>query len=214
MKYHVLRFDVWLCLLISVLLAFGAGKLAEGLLQQKYEEHKQEHKVDVGQIGGKADESVFRAQNVDDLLANDTFTIVSKGIKYMNEGAGYYKNFYIYAVTLPSGQRVAARVNQENVTHTGDSIYSGDSILPVGRIIKEDLTKEEYFMDQIEYSKPLDRTDFYIDMVGEAEIQSEESFIEAPIILIQLLVIAIVFPITHALGSKIGIFPYFFNPRI
>ncbi len=214
MQYHHLRFDIWLCLLFSVLLAMGAEKVANKFLMQKYEVHKEEHKVDVGEIGGKATDDVFRAQNIEDLLSHDTFTVISPGIEYRNKGAGYYKGMYLYALTLPSGERIAARINNESVVNDGDSIFSGNSTLPVGRVIKEDLTKDTYFIEQIEYKEPLSRKDFYIDMVGKAEIASEESFIEGPIILIQLLTVLFTFPIFHAIGSKIGIFPYFFAPKM
>ena len=85
--------------------------------------------------------------------------------------------------------------------------------MPVGKIIKEDLTKDKTFLDQIEFKEPLDRKDFYIDMVGAAEIQSKESFIETPIIIMQIIIVLITFPIFHAIGSKLGIFPYFFAPK-
>ena len=116
-------------------------------------------------------------------------------------------------MTLPSGERVAARINEESVIHEGNSIYSGNATLPVGKVIKEDLSQDEYFLGQIEHSNPLDRKDFYIDMVGAAEIQSEDSFIEGPVSLIQIIVVCIMFPIFHAIGSKIGIFPYIFKKR-
>lgn len=211
MRYHILRFDIWLCLALSVLLAMGIGYLSNNVLMKKYEEHKAEHKVEVGEIGGRSKEDTFKAQNVEDLLSHDTFTVVSKGIEYRNKGAGYHKNYYLYALTLPSGERVAARINEESVIHEGDSIYSGNSTMPVGKIVKEDLTQDEYLLGQIEYSKPLDRKDFFVDMVGEAEIQSQESFIEGPVVLVQLLTIFITFPIFHAIGSKLGIFPYIFK---
>lgn len=213
MRYHHLRFDIWLCLLFSVLLAMGAEKIANKFLVQKYEVHKEEHKVGMGEIGGKATEEVFRAQNIEDLLSHDTFTVISPGIEYRNKGAGYYKGMYLYALTLPSGEKVAARINNESVESDGDSIFSGNSTLPVGRIIKEDLSKDTYFIEQIEHKESLTRKDFYIDMVGKAEIASEESFIEGPIILIQLLTVLFTFPIFHTIGSKIGIFPYFFAPK-
>lgn len=213
MRYHHLRFDIWLCLLLSVLLAMGAEKVANKVLPQKYEEHKEEHKVDAGEIGGKATDEIFRAQNIEDLLSHEEFTVISPGIEYRNKGAGYYKGVYLYALTLPSGEKVAARINNESVVSDSDSIFSGNSTLPVGRIIKEDLSKDTYFINQIEYKEPLTRKDFYIDMVGNAAIASEESFIEGPIILIQLLTVFLTFPIFHAIGSKIGIFPYFFAPK-
>lgn len=212
MRYHILRFDIWLCLLLSVLLAMGTGKLANNMLEKKYEGHKQEHKVEAGQIGGKAEENTFRAQNIEDLLSHDTFTIESKGIQYMNKGAGYYKGMYLYAVTLPSGEKVAARINNESVLR-GDDIYTSVSTLPIGRIIKADLSTEANFLSQIEHSEPLDRKDFYIDMVGEAEIKSEEDFIELPVMLVQLATVFITFPIFHMIGSKIGIFPCIIPPK-
>ncbi len=213
MRYHYLRFDIWICLLLSFLLSLGTEKISTTILQDKYKEHKQEHKVDVGQVGGIADENVFRAQSVEDLLNHDLFTVVSPGIEYRNKGAGYYKGFYMHALTLPSGEIVAARINSESVVSDSDSIYSGNSTLPVGKIIKEDLTKEKYFIEQIEYKEPLTRTDFYIDMVGDAAIKSEESFIEGPTIVLQFLTIIITFPIFHTIGSKLGIFPCFYQRK-
>lgn len=88
MRYHNLRYDIWLCLLFSVLLAMGTAKIANNILADKYEQHKEEHKVEIGEIGGKADETIFRAQNIEDLLTHDTFTVVSPGIEYRNKGAG------------------------------------------------------------------------------------------------------------------------------
>ena len=38
------------------------------------------------------------------------------------------------------------------------------------------------------------RKDFYIDMVGEAEIASEDNFIETPVMIIQLVIVLITFP--------------------
>lgn len=156
---------------------------------------------------------MIRAQNIEDLLANEYFTIESPGIEYRNKGAGYHNGYYLYAITLPSKEKVAALINQDSVVSVGDSIYSGTSIMPVGKIVKEDLTKDKYFLDQIEFKEPLDRKDFYIDMVGNALIKSEEEFIETQIMIIQIIVVLITFPIFHAIGSKLGIFPYFFAPK-
>lgn len=212
-RVHILRFDIWLCLLFSVLLAFGAGKIATNILENKYEKYTESKKVDSNEIGGVATEETFRAQNMEDLLSHDTFTIVSPGIEYRNKGAGYYKGMYLYAVTLPSGEKVAARVNSDSVTSTSDSIYSGDSILPVGRIIEADLTSEPNFLSQIEVKEPLSAKNFYIDMVGEAEVIAAEYYVEGTVLLIELLIIVITFPIFHSLGVRIGIFPYIFPPK-
>ena len=86
MRYHYLRFDIWLCLLISMLLTFIPVKILEATLPKSYESYEEEHKVEDGEIGGIADENVYRAQSVEDLLSHDTFTVVSPGIQYRNKG--------------------------------------------------------------------------------------------------------------------------------
>lgn len=213
MRYHYLRFDIWLCLLISMLLTFIPVKILEATLPKSYESYEEEHKVEDGEIGGIADENVYRAQSVEDLLSHDTFTVVSPGIQYRNKGGGYHNNRYMHALTLPSGERIAAVINGDSVQNTGDSIYSGDSILPVGKIVYEDLTQDEYFINQIEYSENLTRRDFYIDMIGEGGRLSQEDYTELPILFAQIITVVIAFPILHALGSKFGLFPYFFPPK-
>ncbi len=213
MRYHHLRFDIWLCLLLSFLLGCGFGKILENILPKKYQEYVLKHQVEEGEIGGFAKEDTKRAESVEDLLKYETFTIVSPGIEYRNKGAGYYKGYYMYAVTLPSGEKVAAKIKNDSVKHSGDSIYSGDSILPVGKIVKENLEKEETFLNQIEYKEPLSRHDFYIDMVGNGGIVSEEDYVKTPVLMTQVLTVFATFPIFHALGAKIGIFPYFFAPK-
>lgn len=212
-RTRTLRFDIWFCLLIGFLVSYIPVKIAEQVLPKAYDSYIEEHTVEDGEIGGIADESFYRIQNVEDLLTHETFTIVSKGIQFQNRGAGYYKGDYMYAVTLPSGERVAARINKDSVQRTGETIYDGDSILPVGKLVYEDLTKEEYFISQIEYSEPLSRTDFYIDMMGRGGTVSKEDYEEMPKLLIQIASICIVFPILHTIGSKLGVFPYFFTPR-
>ncbi len=213
MRYRSLRFDIWLCLLISFLISLIPMKIAENVIPKQYENYSQEHTVQEGDIGGIADESVFRAQNIEDLLSHDAFTIVSPGIEYRNRGAGYYNNSYMYAVKLPSGEIIAARINMESVKRTGEDIYSGDSILPVGKIVYEDLNSSETFISQIEYKEKLSRKDFYIDMLGNGGKVSEENYTENSNTVIQIVTIIIAFPILHALGARIGIFPYFWAPK-
>ncbi len=213
MRYHNLRFDIWLCLALSVLLSFIPVKIAEKMLPKQYEKYVEEHTVENGAIGGIADENVHRAQNVEELLTHDTFTVISPGIEYRNRGGGYHGKYYMQALTLPSGEKIAAIINNDSVQKTGETIYDGDSILPVGKIVYEDLSKDEYFINQIEYKEKLSRTDFYIDMLGEGGKVSQEDYTEAPTIIIQIVTVLIAFPIFHAIGSKIGIFPYFFPPK-
>lgn len=107
-RFRRLRFDIWLCLAVSTLISFLPVKILKTVLPHAYTAYTEEHVVPDGEIGGTADNGVHRAQNVEDLLAHDTFTIVSPGIEYCNHGAGYHGNRYFYAVTLPSGERIAA----------------------------------------------------------------------------------------------------------
>lgn len=213
MRYHHLSFDVWLCLLISFLLSQIPVKIAERILSHTYTSYLEEHAVADGEVGGVAGEDVYRAEDVEDLLSHETFTVISPGIEYRNRGAGYYDGRYMYALTLPSGERVAARINGESVQHTGETIYDGETILPVGRLVYEDLSDSTSFLEQIEHSRPLDRTDFYVDMLGEGERMDQEDYIKTPLLLIRLLSLAILFPILHAVGARLGIFPYFFPPK-
>ncbi len=212
-RRYILRYDLWICLALGFLASIGVEKLATASLTTQYETYKTEHIIEAGQIGGPATDEIFRAQDVSDLLSHDTFTVISPGIKWRNDGGGFYDNFYLQLLELPSGERVAARINGESVQSTGDSIYSSDSILPVGHVVRADLSNHPTFLSQIEYAYPLDRIDFYIDMVGDAAIQSEESYIETPVLMLQLATIAIVFATVHLAGSKIGLFPAFYTRK-
>lgn len=213
MRYHHLRFDIWICLLASFVIGYITSYFVEQIYNDKYSTYVLEHTVTNGDIGGRASDDVIRAKSVDDLLKNDKFTIVSEGIKYRNEGAGYFDGQYMYLVTLESGEKVAARINMESVTTTGDSIYSGESILPVGKIVYKDLSSNENFLSQIEYKEKLSRTDFYIDMVGNGGKVSQEDYVSVPKGFAQFITIVICFIVFHTLGSKLGIFPYFFAPK-
>lgn len=211
-RYTRMRFDIWLTLLIAFGIGIGAGKIAELFLPAMYESYVQEHTVAEGDIGSKAGEDVFRVQSVDDILSHDTFTIVSPGIEYRNKGAGYYDGVYTYAVTLPSGEVVAAQINMENVQQEGD-YYASDHTLPVGQVVWADLTQSEMFMSQISYGIPLSRTDFYVDMLGVGGVMSEEDYFKPRINTAQVVATVVCFPFLHALGAKLGLFPFFFAPR-
>lgn len=214
MRRRYLSFDAWLCLLLSMLLALGTGKLTELITVPVYEQHLENHKPVDGEIGGQAGETVFRAQNVEDLLSHDTFTVLSPGIEYRNRGAGYYGGKYFQALTLPSGELVAAWINGDSVQEIGGTDYfTSDKILPVGRVIYEDLTENETFLGQIEFSEPLSRRDFYVDMVGDTAVMSEEQAFETPKLIVQVLTVCIAFPLFHMLGSKLGLFSAYFSKK-
>lgn len=208
MRYHHLRFDIWLCLLFALFVSIFPAGLTERIMKERYKNYAEEHTAAEGEIGGIAGEDIFRAQSVEDLETHEKFTVLSPGIEYRNLGAGYYKNYYLYALTLPSGERVAAAINMENVQTDGD-YYTGEATLPVGQIIREDLTAEQEFINQIEYSEPLSRKDFYVDMMGNGQKASQEDYALPAIMLVRVITVLIFFPLFHALGAKFGIFPPF-----
>ncbi len=210
-RLWLLPADVWLCLALSMLVAWGTGAIAERVAQAAYEKEVAAHAPVPGEIGGPAGEEVFRAQSIDDLLSHETFTVISPGIEYRNRGAGFYEGRAFYMLTLPSGELVAAWINGESVQSLGSDLFSGDNILPVGRVVYEDLTSSETFLDQIEYAEPLSRHDFYVDMVGDTAVLARDEAVETPKSMVQVLTVVVVFPLLHLLGSKLGIFPAYFS---
>ena len=104
MRYHHLRFDIWLCLLFALFVSIFPAGLTERIMKERYKNYAEEHTAAEGEIGGIAGEDIFRAQSVEDLETHEKFTVLSPGIEYRNLGAGYYKNYYLYALTLPSGE--------------------------------------------------------------------------------------------------------------
>lgn len=212
MRYTRMRFDIWLCLLLAYLAGMGTAKLTGLVVPSLYQRHVEEHTVADGDIGGKAGAEVFRAQSVADLLSHDTFTILSDGIEYCNRGGGYYGSHYMNAVTLPSGELVAAVINSDSVQSEGD-YFSGVNTLPVGRVVYEDLESSPSFLGQIEYSEPLSRHDFYIDMLGGGGKAAQEDYAGWYTGTVQAVTILVCFPLLHSLGAKLGLFPFFFAPR-
>ena len=212
MRYTRMRFDIWLCLLLAFAVSLGTVKLTELVLPSLYQRHVEEHTVADGDIGGKAGPEVFRAQSVADLLSHDTFTILSDGIEYCNRGGGYYGSHYMNAVTLPSGELVAAVINSDSVQSEGD-YFSGVNTLPVGRVVYENLENSGSFLHQIEYSEPLSRHDFYIDMLGGDGKAAQEDYAQRYTGTVQVITILVCFPLFHSLGAKLGLFPFFFAPR-
>lgn len=213
-RRRILPFDVWVCLGLSLLIAWGTGAVAQRVADARYQVHVQAHTPVAGEVGGAAGPEVVRVRSVEELLRCEKFTIVSPGIEYRNRGGGYYKGRYCYAVTLPSGERVAAWVNGDSVQEEGGhDYYSSDKILPVGRVVYEDLEADPTFLEQIEFSEPLSRHDFYIDMVGDTAVASQEQVLDTSKAVTQVMTVVVCFPLFHAVGSKLGLWGYYFPPK-
>ena len=119
MRLHRLRFDIWFCLLVAYLVSLGTGAAASALSAATYDGYAEVHSAAPGQAGSPAGPEVPRAQSIAELLELDTFTVLSQGIAYRNEGAGYFEGSYLYNLALPSGERVAARIHTESVQAGG-----------------------------------------------------------------------------------------------
>ena len=212
MRYRRMRIDVLICMGLALLIAMGTGKLAGMAASLSYDSYVAAHTAVPGEIGGAAGEDVFRAQSISDLKSHDTFTVISPGIEYRNLGGGYYGDKYFELLTLPSGERVAAHINNDGIQYEGE-FYIADKTLPVGRVVQEPLYEDKTFLAQIQSTYPLTRSDFYIDMMGNGGAMSLESYTSFPTSLTQVITVVICFPLLHALGARLGVFPYFFLPK-
>ena len=207
-----LRFDIWLCGLLSLLAAYGTGYIASQFSNATYDDYAQSRVVADGETGGLAGEDIPRAMSIKDLLDYDRFTISIKDKYYFNDGVGFYNGMTLINLELPSGERVAALINSDNIQQEAGSALD-EIILPVGCVVYEDLTQSEDILAQIEYGYSLSRRDFYVDMKGEGGTASKEERSSSFTGITQFITFIICFPIFHALGSRLGVFPYFFPPE-
>ncbi len=214
MGIHRIRDDILFCFVISFLLAWGAGALTERAAAQHYESYAAKHRVADGTAGGKAVDSSFRAQSVEDILSHDLFTVECPLSDAMSYGHGYYGKDYLRLLPLASGELVAANINLDSVEmRPGTDFLDDDYIMPVGRVVYEDLTQDEKFMGRIESMHPMTRKDFYIDMWGTGPVKEEKEYIKKWSELAKTVTGVVCFPLLHMLGSGLGVFPYIFAPR-
>ncbi len=211
----VMGWDGYACLLLTTMAVFLARGGTKAVVNMTYADYVEEHTAAEGEVGGIAGDDVFRAESVADLLENDTFTVVTPGTQY-TEGNAYYEfssglRVNMKGLELPSGERVAAYINHENVQQQGETFEDTVSILPVGCIVYEDLSQDPTFLEHIQsFSRPLDYTDFYVDMRGNSAKMSQEQYAEGPIAVATLVSAVIAFPLFHALGARIGLWAYYF----
>lgn len=210
---YKIRMDMLICMILAGLLTFGVTKLLPGIYTIIGENYDRMHTVADGEIGGKAGKEVYRAQNVEDLLSHDTFTIEMKDTKYMVAKTAYFGKIYLHILELPSGELVAA-----NIGISGEQEVDETFIAPVGKLVKADLSKNERFMSWMSrhgVSEELLRTDFYLDMKGKGceHWFRVERFDDTYTIFIQSFVALFSFFAFHIAGCKVGIFPPFIPKR-
>ena len=200
---------------ISALIAVLVAHMVPGMVNSYYDKVEGQH---VNDVGLQATDETVKANSIDDILNNDTFSIVvSDPDEYKFDGSAYWEDedpSEIYNVKLTSGERVAVRMQAEYLKKTGDGY-----LLNIGKIKKFDLTAEPEILDELQEEYALDRTDFYIDLRTNIEEGSKysEATRQKMIDLVQpftaIFVCAILWILLHVITVKIGIAPKLFGSR-
>ena len=200
---------------ISALIAVLVAHMVPGMVNSYYDKVEGQH---VNDVGLKATDETVKANSIDDILNNDTFSIVvSDPDEYKFDGSAYWEDedpSEIYNVKLTSGERVAVRMQAEYLKKTGDGY-----LLNIGKIKKFDLTAEPEILDELQEEYALDRTDFYIDLRTNIEEGSKysEATRQKMIDLVQpftaIFVCAALWILLHVITVKIGIAPKLFGSR-
>lgn len=208
MRIYKIRFDVLICMLLSALTVFGTVKILPAFYSMQNDRYMQKHQVADGDIGGKAGEDVYLAQSVEEILTHDTFTVKASYSSVVSADNGFFGDYYLLNLELPSGERVAACINTEATQRNYDEDYY---ILPVGKVVEADLSTDSEFLKLIERSDKLSRTDFYLDMNGNSStgVISPEGYDDQYTIYIKSVVAVLSFIIFHVIGCKMGLFPSF-----
>lgn len=208
MRLYRLRFDIYVCLLLAALSGWLAGKAYDKAHDMKSE--IQTKSIKEGEAGSIADSDIIKAESIEDILNNEKFTFTVDGVFYLNEPGGYHNSLYLRNFELKSGERVAVTINSDNIQYGRDY-----DVLPVGEVVKEDLTKDKEFMESINKDEEaqLTATDFYVNMGSNIDLNTSETEYNSYRGFAQCAAGIVVFCLTHFIGSKIGIFPAFFTKR-
>lgn len=209
---YKIRYDILICIILSTLTVLGVGKLLPGFYSMLFNQYTKNHTIAAGDIGGKAGDEDYRAESVEDILSHDTFTVKASYSSVVSSESAFYGDMYLLNLELPSGERVAAWLNKDAMEVNYDEDYY---ILPVGRVVKADLSEDTEFLDEIERFETLSRKDFYLDMRGNAASSSvsPEKYDEQYTEYIQTAAAVISFIVFHFIGCKLGIFPPFIRRK-
>ncbi len=207
--------DLAIEFVISALIAILVARAVPGIVNSYYDNVESGH---VNDVGLEANDQTVPANSIEDILNNDTFSIVvSDPDEYKFDGSAYWKDedpSEIYNVKLASGERVAVRMQAEYLKKTGDGY-----LLNIGKIEKFDLTAEPEILDELQEEYALDRTDFYVDLRTNIEEGSKysEATRQKMIDLVQpftaIFVCAALWILLHVITVKIGIALKLFGNR-
>ena len=207
--------DLAIEFVISALIAILVARAVPGIVNSYYDNVESGH---VNDVGLEANDQTVPANSIEDILNNDTFSIVvSDPDEYKFDGSAYWKDedpSEIYNVKLASGERVAVRMQAEYLKKTGDGY-----LLNIGKIEKFDLIAEPEILDELQEEYALDRTDFYVDLRTNIEEGSKysEATRQKMIDLVQpftaIFVCAASWILLHVITVKIGIAPKLLGNR-
>lgn len=206
MRIYKIRFDVLICIILSALVVLGTGKVLPVFYSALYDRYTRAHTVSDGDIGGEAGEDVYRVLSVEDILSHNTFTVQVEYGSLLTADSDYFGDIYLMNLELPSGERVAASINNDAMQQNYEENYY---IMPVGKVVEADLSEDAEFISGIERSDALSRTDFYLDMSGNSGsgLVSAERYDEQYTIYIKAIVGVLCFIAFHVIGCKMGLFP-------
>lgn len=199
------RADLIPCMLIGGLLLWLVGFCGDKYEDMLYKRYRNQ-KIEVGEIGGKPDESIPVADSISDMKKNDIFYILTEDGGFRNYSL-YYKKKSFYGLKLPSGEIILVRMNIDNL-ETGK--YSKT---PVGKIVSYNVPKE--IQNQLMHERNMELTDtsFYVDMLGKRYSIPNHEEIEFNFNMLSLLAFLIGTIGSHILGVKLGWLPPIFPKR-
>lgn len=205
----MLRWDIFLTVILAFLLGSGAQWCANQLAHGRYEAYQAEHAAEEGTIGAPADDDLVRARTLADMEKNRFFTMEMGHVTYISNSPGPWIDGFRWSIfTLDDGARIAARVNGDSVVYVDTSegyMTSKNAVLPIGTLVREPLTDEQIkAMDQY---KGVTVTDCYIDMEGGHATVSERDFTDYMGLLAFFAVFVLSFFLIRLIGVRTELFP-------
>lgn len=205
----MLRWDIFLTVVLAFFLGIGARWCANQLAHGRYEAYQAEHAAEEGTIGAPAADNLVRARTLADMKKNQLFTMEMGHITYISNSSGPWIDGFRWNIfTLEDGERIAAKVNGDSVVYVDTSVgymTSSDAVLPIGTLVREPLTQEQ--IEAMEQYHGVTVTDCYIDMEGGHATVSESDFTDYMGIIAFFGAFALSFFLIRLIGVRTEVFP-------
>lgn len=205
----MLRWDIFLTVILAFFLGMGAQWCANRLAHGRYEAYQAQHAAEAGAIGAPATDDLVRARTLADMEKNQLFTMEMGHVTYISNSPGPWIDGLRWCIfTLDDGTRIAAKVNGDSVVYVDRSegyMTSKDAVLPIGTLVREPLTEEQVkAMDQY---KGVTVTSCYIDMEGGHSTVSERDFTDYMGLIAFFAVFVLSFFLIRLIGVRTELFP-------